>query len=85
MKKRFSPRGLKVAKKLDTDVINNAFMACQDSKERGTDKCRMLEEASIKKACKLTHACEFEIRRHGATLAFRFVSADGKLVNEELK
>lgn len=77
------------SKKMELDG-NNEIYAAVDMlwriDEKNTRSCGAIEEADLKVAIGLKEAAKFEIRLiNRSVFAVRFVSLDGKLVNEELK
>ena len=80
--KRWSARGMKVAK--DNDATLLAYELLQSEREKRTLMCRSLSETDIAKVIGSQHTILFQVQRHGAKYAMRFVSDDLKFVNKEL-
>lgn len=84
-KKRFSSPGYKVTIQDSGDKLATAFSLCQSEHDHNTTQCSKVEECDLQKVCGLKTPAKLEVRKHGRKIAMRFVSLDGKLVNEQLR
>lgn len=86
IKRRFSKRGIKLAKDNGTCPVYAAFLTVQNERERGTTACEAVQEVSLKKVLGLKYPTTMEVRKHGTLYGIRFRATDQTIdcVNEEL-
>ena len=75
-RKRWSKPGFIVCTMTDTDKVYRAFVELQSEKEKGGIECAVLAESDLQRKLGLLVPTKFEIKRHGAKLAMRFVAVE---------